>query len=511
MKRIMHVFSLVGLLLASTVGAEPVNALVPKPNAISWQAREWQVPAELSFALPGAGPTEGELVRRLTETFARLGCKASPGKPGAVRLEIDAARLPEAERYELEVAPEGIVLRGHDGRALLHAVRTLDQLALGRRGALPCVRVDDRPMFGFRALLIDPARHFIPAREVKRYIDRMARYKFNVLQLHLTDDQGWRVEIKAFPALTGKGPFYTQTELRDIVAYGVARGVDVLPEVDLPGHTTALLEVMPELACDLEEAPKATQRMVCAANPKGARVLNAILKEVCAIFPYPYIHLGGDESVIDKNWAKCGRCQALQKQKGFAAPRFLMQPFFEALLPTVRAAGKRPILWCELDNIRPPAKEFLFDYPDDALLVSWRNALTPMCAELTGKAGLPLILAPGEHAYLDYPQYQDDFPERGNWGMPTTTLRQAYAFRPIQAPNIQGVMGTLWGEAIRTPQRLSYMTYPRALAIAEAGWTKPEHRGWDDFVARMWPNLDDLMRRGVPFRVPFEIVPQETP
>lgn len=136
---------------------------------------------------------------------------------------------------------------------------------------------------------------------------------------------------------------------------------------------------------------------------KVACALKVILREVCAIFPYPYIHLGGDESVIDRNWAKCAQYQyqTLQRQKGFAAPRFLMQPFFEALLPTVWAAGKCPILWYELDNIHSPAREFFFDHPDDVVLVTWRNALTPTYVELklTGKAGSPLILAPGEHAY----------------------------------------------------------------------------------------------------------------
>ena len=178
----------------------------------------------------------------------------------------------------------------------------------------------------------------------------------------------------------------------------------------------------------------------------------------------------------------------------------------------MRSNGKKAILWCELDNIWPPANEYLFPYPTDVTLVTWRNALTPKCIELTRKHGHRLIMAPGEHTYLDYPQYKGDLPERGNWGMPTTTLEQSYRLDPgmglpvDEHAHITGVMGTLWAEAIRDINRVTYMAFPRAMAIAEAGWSNMDMRSWESFKERIYPNIYDMMKRGVSVRVPFEII-----
>ncbi|MBQ5617269.1 MAG: family 20 glycosylhydrolase, partial [Bacteroidaceae bacterium] len=190
----------------------------------------------------------------------------------------------------------------------------------------------------------------------------------------------------------------------------------------------------------------------------------------------------------------------------------LMIPFFNRMLDIVRKNGKEAILWCELDNIWPPANDYLFPYPQDVTLVTWRNALTPKCIELTEKYGHNLIMAPGEHAYLDYPQFHGDLPEFNNWGMPVTTLEQSYRLDPgyglpqAGQAHIQGVMATLWAEAIRDINRLTYMTFPRGMAIAEAGWSNMENRSWDSFKKRIYPNIMDMMKSGVSVRVPFEIV-----
>lgn len=169
------------------------------------------------------------------------------------------------------------------------------------------------------------------------------------------------------------------------------------------------------------------------------------------------------------------------------------------------------ILWCELDNIRMPASEYLFDYPQNVTLVSWRYGLTPKCIELSQQSGNPLLLAPGEYCYFDYPQYKNDLPEFLNWGMPTTTLQLTYEFDPTynlsadQTSHITGVMGTLWAEAIKDINRVNYMTWPRGLALAEAGWTKMENRNWESFKTRLYPNIMQLMKEGISVRAPFEI------
>jgi hexosaminidase len=187
-----------------------------------------------------------------------------------------------------------------------------------------------------------------------------------------------------------------------------------------------------------------------------------------------------------------------------------MNIFFDNVLASAKKYGLHVILWCELDAIHMPATNYLFNYPQDVTLVSWRDGLTSKCVELTGAKGNPLILAPGEFCYFDYPQYRNDLPEHGNWGMPITTLEQTENFKPYydlpdnQTRHIIGIMGTLWGEAIRDIDRANYMTWPRGLALAEAGWTRQEFRNWDSFKKRMYPNILELMKNGTSVRAPFE-------
>ena len=333
----------------------------------------------------------------------------------------------------------------------------------------------------------------------------------------------WKIEIKSHPELTEKGnadsdsQYYTQSELRDLVNYAARRHVTIVPELDVPGHTAALLAAYPELCCTGVDTAaikigKTHGLMLCASNEKVYTLYKDIITEVAQLFPGEYIHLGGDESVIDSNWGKCEADSILMSSKGYTSPAQLMNHFFGEILETVRSNGKKAVLWCELDRIYPPANEYLFDYPQDVTLVTWRNGLTPKCIELTAKHGNKLIMAPGEYAYLDYPQLKGDLPEWNNWGMPVTTLRKSYEFDPSygmpdsDSSYIVGVMATLWGEAIADINRAMYMTYPRALAIAEAAWSAPERRNWNSFKKRMLPNIYDMMCSGISVRVPFEVM-----
>lgn len=440
-----------------------------------------------------------------------------------IQLLIDK-KLKGEEHYQIEVSSRHIYIKGATPQAVFYGVKTFHQLLMGdvRSTAFKKVRpvvIDDTPRFPYRALMLDPARHFLPVKDVKFYIDQMARYKYNVLQLHLTDDQGWRIAIRKHPNLASE-QHYTQEELADLIQYAAQRYIQIVPEMDVPGHTVALLAAYPELGCTtsdtiVKEVGKTVNLMLCASVEKVYQVYDDILKEVAALFPSPFIHLGGDESVIEKNWALCERCQAFMKEEGYSKASSLMIPFFNRMLKTVEKYGKSLILWCELNNIYPPATDYLFPYPKQVTLVSWRAGLTPKCIELTQKYGNSLIMAPGEYTYFDYPQLKGDLPEFNNWGMPVTTLEQSYQFDPgyglplSQQAHIQGVMGTLWGEAMLDINRVTYMTFPRALALAEAGWTQMEHCDWESFKVRMYPNLYFLMKKGVSVRVPFEIVNRE--
>ena len=438
-----------------------------------------------------------------------------------IQLILDP-KMQGEEHYTLEVNRKNIQIKGATEGAILYGIMTLDQIFIGdvchtKNKEIAQIFIDDEPRYPFRGLMLDPARNFLPAEDVKFFIDQMVRYKFNVLQLHLTDDQGWRMKIKTHPGLTTNGSFYTQDELKEIIHYAAQRNIEVVPELDIPGHVAALLAAYPSLACTHRQnepilVGKTLDVMLCAANERVYQLYKDIIKEVAEVFPSPRIHLGGDEAVIDKNWIGCERCQAMMKELGYTKGSQLMTPFFDRMISYVKQSNKELMLWCELDNIYPPANDYLFPYANDITLISWRGGLSETCLELTGRSGNPVIMAPGEYAYLDYPQYKGDLPEFNNWGMPTTTLEQSYKFDPAYGAmhgeefHVQGILGTLWAEAMKDINRVTYMAFPRAMALSEAGWTKMSNRGWDSFVKRMYPNINNLMKKGVSVRIPFEIV-----
>lgn len=523
MRNKLLLFALLLLVSVSVSAQNALSALLPMPNKVEnvkgkpFKVVEGKTSIVMTEeALRFEAEQLAEIVRR------RMGVTlpvTSIMNKKSIVLAIDSTMGAE-EHYQLTVHSKGIRLVGATAAAVFRGVMTCDQLLLGDAFATACkeirsLRIDDAPRFGYRALMLDPARHFLPLKDIKFYIDQMARYKYNVLQLHLTDDQGWRLEIKSQPRLASE-QHYSQTEIRDLIAYAARRHIMVVPEIDVPGHTVAILFAFPELSCrHLQGNPakvgETTNRMVCGANPKTYEVLHDVIREVCTLFDAPYFHLGGDEAAVPANWAKCPDCRALMAQYGYTKPTQLMQPFFDKILDFVREGGKHPVLWCELNNIYPPATDYLFPYPKDVTLVTWRNRLTPTCLDLTYKNGNSLLMAPGEYAYFDYPQWKGDLPEFGNWGMPITSLQQSYGFDPgygrsaAEQQHILGVMGTLWGEAIGDINRATYMTYPRGLALAEAGWTQMDHRSWEGFKQRLYPNLMNLMQLGVSVRVPFEI------
>ena len=531
----LHTFLGAMLLCASILAQSPTAALIPLPNHIELRndgstfnlKKRNTLATELSA---DAFPVK-ELLRIVEE---QTGEKLRIEEKGCINMSIDTA-LGNAERYTIKITSKRIEIKGATERALLHAARTLDQILLGdytnsAEGRIACLAIDDQPRYPHRAIMIDPARHFLPVKDVKFFIDQIAKYKYNTLQLHLTDDQGWRVEIKSHPKLTEAGAFrnskggsngpdngfYTQEQLKEIVHYAAERGIEVIPELDIPGHSVAILAAYPHIGCafrhgEAKNLNSTTNMMLCACNEEAYRIYADIFAELADIFPSQYLHLGGDEAAIKDNWAKCEDCLALMKKNNYSSPAQLMNIFFGRMLELVRKNGKKPILWCELDNIWPPANDYLFPYPADVTLVTWRNALTPKCIELTHKNGHNLIMAPGEYAYLDYPQYPGDLPEHNNWGMPVTTLEQTYKLNPSyelsqeESAHIIGIMGTLWGEAIRDINRVNYMAFPRALALAEAGWSEMQQRSWEGFKSRLIPNISNLMKCGVAVRIPFEI------
>lgn len=514
------------------------SALVPYPNHIEIPVAGDAFEISESTTIQSYLPNDGICLSTLQDMIKRRMGLSLPaqreGAENAIELRLDDS-LENDEHYAIDISSDKAVIRGKTQAAVFYGLQTLDQILIGdigntRQRRIAPISIDDAPRFEYRALMLDPARNFLPIEDIKFFIDQMARFKYNALQLHLTDDQGWRIEIKSHPELTEIGAnrnptagagapdngYYTQDQIKDLIEYASQRNIEIVPELDIPGHTAAVLAAHPELACTPTDTAgialgKTDNLMICADKDDAYSLYKDIIEEVAALFPSKKIHLGGDEAAIPRNWGACEHCNALMKKLGYTEPSQLMNHFFGIILGYVRDNGKEPVLWCELDNIYLPANAYLFDYPADAILTTWRYGLTPLCIELTAKHGNKLIMAPGEYAYLDYPQYKNDLPEYNNWGMPTTTLEQCYGFDPgyglpeQEQQHIIGVMGTLWGEAIKDINRASYMAFPRALALAEAAWTDMDSRSWESFKERIMPNLSDMMKRGVSVRAPYEI------
>ena len=522
MKRALLALTAILCLALASQAQDNLSALIPMPNHVEQAKGKPYRFVEGRTTIAYTNEEQLFMTEALADIIAHRTGVAIPvvtGTKADIILSLDPT-LQGDEHYRIAVSHKGITLTGSTMAALYRAVMTMDQLLMGdlhatARGEVSPIVIDDSPRYARRALMLDPARHFLPVDEVKHFIDQMTKFKYNVLQIHLTDDQGWRVAIHSHPRLASQ-QHYTQDDLREIIRYAAERHIEVVPEVDIPGHTVAILAAYPELSCshlktDTVVVGHTTNRMVCAANEQSYTILTDVINELAALFPSPYIHLGGDEAAVPANWAQCTDCQAMMHERGYTKATQLMTPFFDRILEAVRANGKHAILWCELDNIYPPANDYLFPYPEDVTLVTWRWGLSPTCLTLTRQHGHPILMAPGEYAYLDYPQWKGDLPEYNNWGMPLSTLENCYRLDPgygrpaAEQHHVLGVMGTLWAEAINDVNRATYMAFPRAFALAEAGWTHMEHRDWQSFKTRMYPNLSDLMQSGVSVRVPFEV------
>ena len=457
------------------------------------------VAADKYSIIPEPGRTE--LKPQTTKTLKLLSDKAEAS------LGKDA--------YRLAVTPGGVHLAsgGREGR--LYGQATLrqlqDQLAAQPEG-IPCGVIKDKPRYSWRGLMVDPARHFIPLADLKKFADLMAYYKFNKLQLHLTDDQGWRLPVPGYPRLksvaskraesfgnrTPHEGMYTREELKELVAYCAERGIEVIPEIDLPGHNQALAAAYPEFFCFPDPGTKVrttggvSLHLVCPHKPEIWKFYSAVFDALKDIFPSKIVHLGGDEAPLEKTWEKCPLSVKYRQKKGMKDVHEELKEFEGKMASMLAARGKRPQLWYE----KPWAEAGIYRKGDTVF--TWRMGLTPSTITETKKQGLPLIIAAGEHCYLDYPQ----IPGQDNRGwMPTTTLEQSYKLDPAygrpekETDHIIGVQATMWAEQLPTLNHLLYRTYPRAMAIAEAGWTPMNVRSWDNFRRKVADHRAFVLKR----------------
>ena len=503
----LFVFCLLGAL---TLTARP--EIVPVPAKMEVLEGVFHVRGA-SFSIDKNVPSEAvAAINDFSQTLAMVsGKKACKNKPG-FHFCLDKS-LP-AEGYSLEIRPNGVSVKASAFSGFFYAIQSIKQLlpvevygsvrAPKAGWTLPCANVYDFPRFAYRGLLLDSCRHFFTLEEVKRVLDMMAVHKLNRFHWHLTEDQGWRIEIKKYPRLTEIGSrragtqifrrnemdgipyggFYTQDEIREVVAYAAARGITVIPELDLPGHMLAALTAYPELGCTggpYEVSPYwgVMKDVLCVGREETFTFLEDVLKEIIDLFPSEYIHIGGDECPKVR-WKECPRCQALIDSLGlkdtdeFTKEHYLQNYVTARIQKFLSSYGRRIIGWDEiLEGELAPG----------ATVMSWRGTKGGIKA---AGLGFDIIMAPSSYCYINHYQTKerDKEPRRQRHYLP---IEKCYSFEPMDGMpegsevHLLGVQACLWTEHIKTPVDLEYQMLPRLSAISEVQWSPKGSKDWDRF------------------------------
>lgn len=508
-------------------------ALIPQPVSLKNDDKQssFILPATINIIVPG-----NEEVKKIAQQFAiqlatPTGYKTTikEGKtllPKSILLSLVADNTIPEEGYRLKVTASGVSLTARKPAGIFYGVQTILQLlpsAIASKNKMdynewdiPAVTIEDYPRFGWRGLMLDVSRHFFTVAQVKDYIDQMVKYKFNLLHLHLTDDQGWRIEIKSLPKLTEVGAwrvertgtfgtfpkpqpgekatyggFYTHEDIKELVKYAAERFVNILPEIDVPGHSLAALASYPELSCTPGEYyvspgdrfmvwPGGGQHFyglidntICPAKETAYEYLDKIFTEVAMLFPFPYIHMGGDETARNF-WEKNEEIKKMMQEKGLKNLDEVQSYFVKRVEMIINSKGKKMIGWDEiLDGGLAP----------NAAVMSWRGMKGGIEA---AKMGHEVVMSPTDFAYLDYMQ-GDASIEPPVYA--TLRLKKAYQFEPlpegVDAKLIKGGQANLWTEQVYNMRHTQYMTWPRAFAIAEVLWSPKEHRNWEFFSKRV--------------------------
>ncbi|MGQ9673226.1 MAG: beta-N-acetylhexosaminidase [Candidatus Aminicenantales bacterium] len=408
------------------------------------------------------------------------------------------------EGYRLKIAPHRIEISALRPAGLFYGIQTLRQLLEGEKN-LPCVEIQDRPQFPWRGMLLDCCRHFMPIDLIKRYIDLLADHKMNIFHWHLTEDQGWRLEIKRYPRLTEVGAwriqngrryggFYTQEEVKDVVAYAQARFVTVVPEIEMPGHSLAALAAYPEYSCTGRPVAVETHwgifdDVLCPGKESTFKFVQNILDEVCALFPSSYIHIGGDECPKDR-WKVCPDCQSRIRAEKLKNENELQGYFTRRIESYLQTKGRRIIGWDEIleGGVSPKS-----------VVQSWRGFAGAIAA---AKQGNPVISSPWQGTYFYCPQVPEEV--RINYTT-LNSLDKVYAFNPVpneltpkQALSIMGGECCLWTE-YTLPFEVDPQMFPRLCAFAEAVWSPQTGKNFGDFSARLEKHLGRLGRLGVDY------------
>ncbi len=512
----------------------PAVSVIPQPVSVTARAGRFTITSKTIVWSDAASAAIAEQFVRYLEPAMGFTLRVRTGgvpPAGSIALRHDGSltRL-GAEGYTLDVRPGGIVARAPEPAGLFYAVQTMRQLLppevlraapVGKTAwTLPSATIEDYPRFAWRGAHLDAGRHFMPKEFVKKYIDLLALHKLNTFHWHLTEDQGWRLEIVQYPKLTevgawrketivgrqrgqdtatydGKrhGGFYTQDDAREIVAYAHARFITVVPEIEMPGHAMAAIAAYPEIGVTGQPVEVATRWGVFSdilnAKPSTIQFMQNVLTEVMAIFPGRYIHVGGDEADKTK-WKASPEIQARIKDLGLADENALQSWFIRQMDGFLTAHNRRLVGWDEILE---------GGLAENAVVMSWRGTAGGIAA---ARAGHDVVMAPTGFTYLDYAQSRDPSEPVGQTAL--LTLDKVYGFEPVPdelepqfARHVLGGQAQVWTEYMADPKAVEYMAFPRLTALAEAVWTPRDRKDYANFVTRLRPDLDRLRALDVNF------------
>jgi hexosaminidase len=537
MKHLLFTFFCLGLL--QTVWAQP--NIIPKPSQILLAKGEWTLKAKTKVGAPEDAKwshVANMLASQLSKATG-MDIKTAKGK-GDITLAVSSDASLGEEGYRLLSTPKGVTIQAQTAKGAFYGVQTLLQMlpaeafspvaVPGVKWTVPLATIKDVPRYVYRGLMLDACRHFMPIEFVKKYIDLIALHKQNQFHWHLTDDQGWRIEIKKYPELTtigsnrsetmkghyteakydGKpyGGFYTQEQIKDVLKYAEDRFVNVIPEIEMPGHALAALAAYPQLGNNPDKIYKTGTKWgvyddVFMPREETLQFLENVLSEVIELFPSKYIHIGGDECPKTQ-WEESRFAQDLIKKENLKDEHGLQSYVIKRIDKFITAKGRRMIGWDEIleGGLSP-----------NATVMSWRGIEGGITA---AKENHDVVMTPTTHVYFDY--YQADAKTQPLAIGGFVEIKKTYSFDPTpdvlnaeQAKHILGVQGNVWTEYMPTTEYVEYMVFPRGIAVAEVGWTTKENKNFEDFTKRLEAHKKRLDYLGVnyygaPINSKFEYV-----
>ena len=534
LKHLLACVAFMGVCSTSAQNTLPVN-IIPQPVQMEQTKGIYVLPQKIVIAYDSSLSEQAKYLQDiLAQSTARVAVLKEGKTKGDIVLSTDATGQMKAEGYTLSVTPKGIKIVGADVNGAFYGIQSLLQLFPAEiysksweRNTVwqaPCVEISDAPERPWRGMMLDVARYFYDKEFVKKYIDMMAMYKMNKLQFHLIDDSGWRLEIKKYPRLTEVGAwagpnekrlggYYTQDDIREMVAYAKVRGVELVPEIEFPAHILSAVVAYPWLSCTGLQHELPTQHFIsrdllCAGKETSMQFLKDVLEETVELFPSSYINIGGDEAVYVR-WEQCPDCQALMKREGLKRASDIQGYLTNVVAKMMKEKGRTVIGW---DEIIQRGK---IDEPVVAL--SWHNVSDSLRATSTGHKA---ILTPASHTYLDFPEHKIPGEVQAATWCPPISLEKCYSM-PVndysEQSTVIGVQGCFWSDQFihgsvlqeiaylnenRSENYAEYLTFPRLLAISEVAWQKQNRRNWEDFRTRIGTHYARLDYKDCHYRLP---------